>query len=352
MMTMTTVETGRRRAGWVGYAAAGWAAAYATVALVWTVTGAGFPFGQGNPDSFGPLRDLPVGPGAPLFAAVLGTTAVLALVMAGGSRPNRLLRRVLLGYGWLVAAALLVVVPEPDVLIVVAYAPLLVAGAPFGWPPVDYAEVFDWPLANHAFSIVGGLLVAATVLTWQRRTRDACERCGRGSALAGRAIPAARWGRWAVWVAVAVPLSYATIRIAWALRIPLTINDAFLDELHRTGMVWAGLWLGSFATIGAALTLGLVQRWGERFPRWMVGLAGRRVPVTLAVVPAGLVSALITSAGLAAISHPEVFGEVGSGDWVHLPALLWPAWGAALGAATLAYYLRRRGPCRRCGRSG
>lgn len=33
-----------------------------------------------------------------------------------------------------------------------------------------------------------------------------------------------------------------------------------------------------------------------------------------------------------------------------IPVLLFPLWGSALGAATLAYHYRRRGPCRRCGR--
>jgi hypothetical protein len=33
------------------------------------------------------------------------------------------------------------------------------------------------------------------------------------------------------------------------------------------------------------------------------------------------------------------------------PKLLWPLWGAALGAATLAYYYRRPGRCGLCGRT-
>jgi hypothetical protein len=32
------------------------------------------------------------------------------------------------------------------------------------------------------------------------------------------------------------------------------------------------------------------------------------------------------------------------------PTALFPVWGAALAAATLGYYYRRRGPCRKCGR--
>jgi hypothetical protein len=38
--------------------------------------------------------------------------------------------------------------------------------------------------------------------------------------------------------------------------------------------------------------------------------------------------------------------------WATLePTLLWPIWGAALGVAPYAYYLRRRGQCRHCGLS-
>src|SRR5690606_18853187 len=58
----------RRWTDWIGYAAAAWAAGYATLALIWTVTGEGFPFGTGNPESIGLLRGLPADVGAPLFA--------------------------------------------------------------------------------------------------------------------------------------------------------------------------------------------------------------------------------------------------------------------------------------------
>jgi hypothetical protein len=128
------------------------------------------------------------------------------------------------------------------------------------------------------------------------------------------------------------------------LRIPLLVDDEFIDELHADGAAWAGAWLATFAVIGAILTLGLVQRWGERFPRWMLGLAGRPVPIRLAVIPASIVSVLVTSAGLGLGSHLSLSlsSETLSGFWVHLPQLLWPVWGVALGAATLGYYLRRR----------
>jgi hypothetical protein len=44
-------------------------------------------------------------------------------------------------------------------------------------------------------------------------------------------------------------------------------------------------------------------------------------------------------------------GVLGAENWAALaPELLWPLWGAALAAATLAYYYRRRGRCEVCGR--
>lgn len=312
---------------------------YATIALIWTVTGSGFPFGEGNPDSIGLLRALPADVGAPLFAGVLFATAVATLIMVGDARLPRRPRATLLGFGWLVAGTLLVVVPEPDVLALAGYGPVLLVGAPFGFPPdVNYAEAFDWPLLNQAFALLGGFLVAAAVLAWQRRTR-----AGDGVPAWATPVAAARWGRTAVYVAVAIPLFYAASRYAWLFGIPLLVNDEFIDELHASGGAWAGAWLATFAVIGAVLTLGLVQKWGERFPRWMIGMAGRRVPVMLTVVPASVVSALVTSAGLGLSSRMDLFSDVVDGIWIYLPQMLWPVWGVALGAATLAYYLRRRG---------
>jgi hypothetical protein len=99
---------------------------------------------------------------------------------------------------------------------------------------------------------------------------------------------------------------------------------------------------------GAFLTLGLVQRWGEVFPRWVPFLSGKRVPPAMAIVPASLVSVMVTSAGLHVVRGFLVNGFPAEGWATTAPGLLWPMWGVALGAATLAYY-RRRGRCARCG---
>ncbi len=92
-------------------------------------------------------------------------------------------------------------------------------------------------------------------------------------------------GRAAALVAAAIPTFYAVTRIAWVLGIPLGFSPDDVAQLAGDDGWVAALGLGGFALVGAVLTLGLFQRWGEVFPRWTVGLAGRRVPVALAVVP-------------------------------------------------------------------
>jgi hypothetical protein len=134
------------------------------------------------------------------------------------------------------------------------------------------------------------------------------------------------------------------------LGIPLGISEEFLREGQKTGMWLAGAALSTVDVAGAILTLGLVQRWGEVFPRWMVGLSGRRVPQALAIVPASLVSVMVTSAGLQVVREFLANGFPADGWATTAPGLVWPLWGAALGAATLAYHYRRRDRCKVCGR--
>jgi hypothetical protein len=161
---------------------------------------------------------------------------------------------------------------------------------------------------------------------------------------------------------MAAPVFYAFTRYAWALGFPLGMSAAYLRRGQESGTWTAGLFLANFGLVGALLMLGLVQRWGEVFPRWMVGLAGRRVPIALAVVPAALVSALLVVGGVGIwsglgemVANLEAAGgeDIGvlEGIIFHVgPTLLFPVWGAALAAATLAYTYRRRGPCSICGR--
>jgi hypothetical protein len=159
------------------------------------------------------------------------------------------------------------------------------------------------------------------------------------------------------------PVFYALTRYAWALGIPLGMSEEQFIPGQESGKWVAGaLFLGNFILLGAALMLGLVQRWGEVFPRWMTGLAGRRIPIALAVVPASLAAVLLIAGGIgiwsgldqmvtnAAAAGAEGTGLIGEIFFQAGPTLLFPVWGAALAVATLGYYYRRRGPCSVCGR--
>ncbi|MBG0830186.1 hypothetical protein HS041_20690 [Planomonospora sp. ID67723] len=357
MDTTITQEKARwarreRWARWAAPAAGVWSLGYGALGLWWSRGGPGFPFGEGDvPDA---RAESFLG-----SATAAGTAPVIAVLGAGGAllapllalvRPRGVLRALALVSAWSAAFTLVALVPDARVLLALAYAPIFLAGAPWGWPDADYFEVaLPWPVLNLLVCLAGGVLWGAAALAFQRRTRGACESCGRVEGRApGWASPASaeRWGRRAAYVAFAVPLFYAVVRWAWALGIPLLLSERDLDGLHRSGLVWAGAALATLAAIGGVLALGLTQRWGEIWPRWVVGLAGRRVPPAFPVVFASLVTAVLASAGATAVRITDWSDPAA---WLLSPMAYWPLWAVALGVATLGYHLRRRGRCRRCG---
>ncbi|WP_143590490.1 NYN domain-containing protein [Thermoactinospora rubra] len=320
---------------WAGHAAALWSLTYGLLGLYWALGGAGFPFGRHDPD-WEPGASL-LGEATPEAAgpviAVLGLAGAAAGLAIGlGARRGR---TALLAFAWPAALALTVVLPDMRVLMVVAYAPLLLVwaftGVPGGQP---LGELVPWSRINLLVLLLGGLLWGLAALS-----------ALRGRAVRGRwADPerARRWGRWAVVVAAAIPACYDVSRLAWAAGIPLGVTEEFWRFLDESGLRWGGLFLSAMGIGGAVLTLGLVQRWGEVFPRWMWFVAGRRVPPMLAVVPASIVSLMVLSAGLAYWRLVLVRDLADWSMWATwLPSLTWPVWGVALGAATVAYYVRR-----------
>lgn len=341
---------------WVGYAAAGWSLAYGLLGLFWALGGGGFPFGEGDlPDARqeSALGGVQQATAAPVIAALGLAGALTAVVMTRG-RARGLGRTALLVVAWTAAVGLLVVVADGRVLMLLGYAPALplifLSEALTGWPPLTLAEAFPWQTVNQFIIVTGGLLWAGAALAFQRRTAHACQQCGRGDHRPAWMAPAAaaRWGRVAALIAFAVPFVYSVTRWAWVFNIPLGMSADEVRVLHETGAVWAGAWLGTFGAAGGVLTLGLYQRWGEVFPRWIPRLAGRVVPVWFAVVPATVVTVALASAGMTAIRISD-FSDLGV--WLAQPYSSWPLWAVTLGVATLGYYLRRRGRCRHCQRA-
>jgi hypothetical protein len=223
---------------------------------------------------------------------------------------------------------------------------------------------YKWIIAYQMLCIMGGFLWLGATTCYARLSGDACLYCGRRDGQERWTSPnqAARWGRIAMFMAMVAPAYYAVTRYAWALGFPLGMSAERFRHGQEIGLWILGLFLATFGLVGAVLMLGLVQRWGEVFPRWVIGLAGRRVPIALAVIPALLVSVLLIVGGIAIASslaqmvaalaasgakdteiNAAIIFEVG-------PTLLFPVWGAALAVATLGYYYRRRGPCSVCGR--
>jgi hypothetical protein len=295
---------------------------------------------------------------AGLPAAALGT-AMLRGVRGSALRP------LFITAGGLLAGILLLLMTGLDLLVKLGYFPYmifrLITGAD-AWYLASYA---GWGTVHQLLCLAGGFLWLMATVSYARLSGDACLYCGRTDGPQGWTSPdrAARWGRIAVYVAMVAPIFYALTRYAWALGFPLGMGEEQFRSGQEAGQ-WIGgaLFLGNFVLLGALLMLGLVQRWGEVFPRWMIGLAGRRVPIALAVIPAALASVLLivggigiwaglgqmlTNAAAAGLQGSDLIGEI---IFQLGPTLMFPLWGIALAAATLAYYYRRRGPCSACGR--
>jgi hypothetical protein len=358
----------------LGYATVLWSLTYGALGIYWATGGSGYPFARVDDDhaTASLLEGAPVGLVAPAMAVLGLAGAVVALVMTRRNRPSpaagggraasggraagggRGGSRVLVGFAVAMAALLALVIPDYTPLATLALAPAILVFAFTGVPGAQdgVGDILYWHRVNILIIFVGGLLWAATAVSYHRRLRDACTSCGRDDRpLRPWQTPegALRWGRRAVLIAVVANLPYEFTRVAWYFGWELGITHEFHQMMADTpGMLEMGLSMAAMGIAGSILTHGLVHRWGEVYPRWIWFKAGRRVPPLLAIIPASTVAVVLIPAGLMNIRLP---GDNAGSSWgLAMPGTLWVVWGAALGAATYAYYLRRRTTCRRCGR--
>jgi hypothetical protein len=284
----------------------------------------------------------------------------MGMAMLRGVR-GMALRPLLITAGTLLAGVLLLLMIEFTLLMQLAYIPFVVfnllIGAEFGQVFLESLIQSKWTIAHQLLCLAGGFLWLMATVSYARRSGDACLVCGRRDGPQGWTSNdnAARWGRIAVYVAMVVPVLYAFTRYVWALGIPLGMSEEYHRFMQARGEWISGLFLANVGLVGAVLMLGLVQRWGEVFPRWMIGLAGRRVPIALAVIPAAIMSVLFMVGGIAMWSSLDKMAAGAAATeqnmWIIVgPVLLFPVWAVALAVATLGYYYRRRGACSVCGR--
>lgn len=166
--------------------------------------------------------------------------------------------------------------------------------------------------------------------------------------------PAPGVPRWARIAALAIPL---TVLPSGLWRLPLAFGQTMgFEEAASTAERVYVVFLSVFSELLAFTAVGLIATWGERFPRWIPVLRGRRVPPPAAVVPAALgavvLTLLWTYSFVGQFTGVTLQGEplpanfpTEKGGWeaavfyaCYLPLLLW---GPLLAAVTYAYHRRR-----------
>ncbi len=363
------IEKKRGWQQWTPYAAVVWSLMYGALGIYWAVGGGGFPYTpSATADPMGPIIGR-FGPVVDWVVVILAglPAAIIAVAMLRGVR-SRVLRPIFITVGTLLAGVLLLLMTSLNLLILFGYIPYTIRGllSRAEFTQVYVAGLTDWSTLHQLLCLAGGFIWLAATVSYTRWSGGACVYCGRRDDGEGWQSPdnAMRWGRIALYVSLVVPVFYAFTRYAWALGIPLGITEEYLRLGQVRGTWISGLFLATFGLVGAIISLGLVFRWGEVFPRWMIGLAGRRVPIGLAVIPASLVSVLLVVggagiwSGLGGMVNNLVANGTQQTDIIRGilfevgPTLLFPVWGLALAVATLGYYYRRRGPCAKCGRGG
>lgn len=336
-----------------------WSVGTVLAALTWALEWLPHPFAVPARAGIGAVfntSDPLVGTAFTLAVGVLGVVCASAMLRSPGRRA-RTPSPPLLG-AFAIVAALVLVLIHGTLLAFLGYTmivPILGWFEP-GLFPAYLDALADPDLIFVLSSTLGALIWGRAALLHWRLERGTCPTCGRAHDWSERDEAstrhrALRTGRAAVRVAVIGLLVYPSLRLPWLLGIPIGLDAASWSRLQNEGLE-VGVALGAAGLVGAVLIGGLVRDWGVRFPRWMAGLAGRRVPVGVAVLPAAVVAIGFIALGrgitvtllAGGLSQP-----LGDQLWLQAAALvaLLPA-GIALAVAAAAYQVRRRAACLTC----
>jgi hypothetical protein len=158
-----------------------------------------------------------------------------------------------------------------------------------------------------------------------------------------------RWALFCAWATPVCVIPSGIWRTLVGFGVPLGWTRAHLrqEQIPGFGTVYV-LALTLLSVSAAALTLGLVYRWGECLPGWVPLMSGRRIPVWLPTLVAVGGAAIVTCLIVLSItnwSHVSGFADNPRSGWAmlmmacYVPAALWPP---LLLAATYSYVRRRR----------
>jgi hypothetical protein len=154
-------------------------------------------------------------PAKPTGLVMAGWCAA-ALIVAGAMRrptSHRRRRRALLAVAWCFAITMLLVILDIRLLQNLAYGLLFV-----------FVKL-DWPVLKQGVIVLGGLFWAMTAIGYRRKHAGASPGPSEARVAVDRHWALVRWGKAATYAAFLLPLPYGITRLAWALGLPLGIDQ-------------------------------------------------------------------------------------------------------------------------------
>ncbi|MFD9940693.1 hypothetical protein ACFWYW_35455 [Nonomuraea sp. NPDC059023] len=209
----------------------------------------------------------------------------------------------------------------------------------------------SWPaFLAKAARVVAILLLMGSALVLRRRALGVCGRCGYEHA-DGAPVPlgfpeastASGRVRWVAYAGAASFLPYAAAKVVFGLEngAVLAEHGGLMAELALFGVDLTAL----LAVLGIFLLVAMTRPWSQVWPRWVPGLAGRRVPRWLPLVPAWL-GATLGPYGLLGVGYLLVFGTDGLPGYVAQAGIVgFTGVGSAFAVVAWDYQRRTRPRC-------
>lgn len=166
-----------------------------------------------------------------------------------------------------------------------------------------------------------------------------------------------KWG----YVASVALLPYAIFKTLWALGVPIGATQKAIEDMHANMEAYSGPVFSLYrygiditallAIIAIFLALALVRPWGQRFPKWIPILGGRKFHRWLLLIPAWVGGMLFTIFGGVSVIDMVLIGlgikPSGNMDglepWVFM--IVYGGffiWGFTICLAALSYQTRTR----------